>query len=165
MRKSILLVQMLLCSMLLISCSVPERTNQGNEPEEVLSGINISIYNDNSIKPQPELFDVESEADLLSTTVREIENADPAPVTIPTIDEINRILILEFTYEKKGETTSKTDYYIMIWDNSEKYYIKKFTMTRDFYYDKYDERAKEKILQSVGSDNWRSILPLTILTN
>lgn len=157
-------ILMLLLCLIMVSCSNLKQTDQSNEPEEVLSSIYLHIYRGDSIKPQPELFDVEYEDSLLSATVREIENAGTAPATLPAIDEISRIYVLELVYEKEGATTSK-DQYIMVWSNDGTYYIKKFEMTNDYHYDKYGDQAKAEILQHIGTDNWIIIQPLTMFTS
>ncbi|CAH1200585.1 hypothetical protein PAECIP111893_01473 [Paenibacillus plantiphilus] len=157
-------ILMLLLCLVMVSCSNLEQTAQSNEPEEVLSSIYLHMYSDASIKPQPELIDVEYEDSLLSATVREIEEAGTAPAALPAIDEISRIYVLELVYEKEGMTTSK-DQYIMVWDNDGRYYIKKFEMTSEYHYDKYDDQAKAEILQHMGADNWIIIQPLTMLTS
>lgn len=160
-----IIFSILILGLIMVSCSNLERADQSNEPEEVLSSIQTLLYRDDSNKSQPELIDVEYEASLLSATVREIEGAETAPATLPTIDEISRIYILEFFYEKDDVTASKRDHYIVVWNNDGSYYIKKFIMTSDYHFDKFDDQAKAEILQHAGADNWRIIQPLTMLTS
>ncbi len=81
-RVAILLT---LCSMLLISCSVSKETIESQSLQYPMS-VNVSLYRSDSIKPQPELIDVISDAKLLETATKEIQNADPN-ATIPMAEK------------------------------------------------------------------------------
>ncbi|MFD2671266.1 hypothetical protein [Marinicrinis sediminis] len=166
MKKVGILFQFVLLMVLLPSCSNHDPSSQEKQSKAKLTNIHILYYHPQSIKPQPELIDVEYESSQLLTTLMEVEEAgsEPQSVILPAWNQIKRIYILDYVYESDS-ITSESDHEMLLWDNDGNYYIKPFVMTSDYLYDTYNEKTKEEILHRVGSDNWKSIKPLTIFTN
>ncbi|MBH5319111.1 hypothetical protein I6N90_14990 [Paenibacillus sp. GSMTC-2017] len=159
-RVAILLT---LCSMLLISCSVSTNTNE-NQSLQYPTIVYIYIYRSDSIKPQPELISVISEAKLLETVTKEIQNADPH-ATIPTAEKIDSIFYFQFSYETKGITT-RTEDYIYVSDMNGNYFIKSFKMMPQYDFDNYNTSEKELLLRNIGFNDWKSLSsPLLKITS
>lgn len=146
--KAILFV--ILCSFFLTACTFTKE----KEPSGTLSSINLFLYRTDSIKSQPELIDVTVDPESLNSTVSEIDKAEPA--NIPEADRLDRIYILQLSYESNGAVV-ETKYFLYILDDSQNHYIKPFDMTSDYNVDKYDTRQKETILRMIGTDNWKRL--------
>ncbi|WP_154665923.1 hypothetical protein [Paenibacillus pinihumi] len=159
-RVAILLT---LCSMLLISCSVSKETIESQSLQYPMS-VNVSLYRSDSIKPQPELIDVISDAKLLETATKEIQNADPN-ATIPMAEKINSISYLQFSYKTEGINT-RTEDYMYVSDMNGNYFIKRFKMMTQYSFDNYNTSEKELLLQNIGYNDWKPLSsPLLNLTS
>lgn len=149
-------VILILCSMLLISCSASKETTESLSLQYPTL-VYASLYRSDSIKPQPELVDVISHnAKLLETATKEIQNIDPN-ATIPTAEQIDSIFYLQFSYESEG-ITERTEDYMYVSDMDGNYFIKRFKMMPQYSLDKYNTSEKELLLQNIGYNDWK---PLT----
>jgi hypothetical protein len=152
--RSILLI--VFCSVLLTSCIPSTKLNppSDGQPQGTLTSINISLYRIDSVKPQPELIEVEVDPGTMDSAVKEIKDAEPA--NLPEITQLEQIYFLQFSYETNG-TVVKTEYYMYIIDDRQNHYIKPFELTSDYSVNTYDPIEKDAILRMIGADNWKKL--------
>lgn len=93
----------LLCCMMLISCSDTEKSTDQEAVEGLLTPtqVNIFIYRSDSIKPQPELIALEDDPKHLNAATIEIQYAKPT--TFSTPDKISKSMYFNSYMKKRGK--------------------------------------------------------------
>lgn len=110
----------------------------------------LSIYRSDSRKVQPELILVESNGTKVQSMYDMIRNAEPE--TLPAMEEIEKIQVLQLEYENGGKVV-KTEHYMYV-DTTTGSYIKRFEMEQAYHLDKYTDADKERLILQIGTDKW-----------
>lgn len=120
-----------------------------------IDSIDISFYQSESTRTQPELLTVISALDELSD-FKEWLNLKSDIINVST-ESINTIFILQFNYI--NDDTISSSKYIYIETNNANY-IKElvFSWNNDIY--PYTHEMDNNIIESIGFDNWNLIAPL-----
>ncbi|MBO2946008.1 hypothetical protein JJQ72_18675 [Paenibacillus sp. F411] len=130
---------------------LPENKSSLSETKSFPTTVYISIYKSGSKKPQPELISVQGDEDILMH-VNDWKK-DSVSIIPPSVEQIDRIYVFQYDYEKNGTTTAK--YYMYIIDLEGNDYIKEFQYSEAFQ----NTTDKKQILGQIGSDNWFKVSP------
>ncbi|WP_438350045.1 hypothetical protein ACP8HI_05080 [Paenibacillus sp. FA6] len=119
-----------------------------------ITSVNMSLYRDDSNKPQPELVNVLYSSEELKKIENWLDSGDPAGM--PLVHQIQQIWTLQLAYESEGKVI-ETDYYMVVNDMNGNIYLKRFDMTSAYSLDKYDHSIDSFILKWLGPKGWSKV--------
>lgn len=156
MKIRMLFLMVLLIVSLLSACSKAGHNNNQEIHNQIPTTIYISLYKTDSTKVQPELISVvgvEEPHLLKQANDWRNEGMQSIQVTLPSLDKIDRIYVLQYSYEGADP---KSEYDMYVTDREGNNYFKQFEYNGS--YDSYQgSLKKEDIVNKVGLDGWKSV--------
>ncbi|AIQ53417.1 hypothetical protein [Paenibacillus sp. FSL R7-0331] len=156
--KNRFLFPILLIILLLTACSKGGETNHQPMNNQIPTNIYISIYKTDSTNVQPELIDMIGDHKLLKQFY--IWKEDGIQTSLPSHEKVDRIYILQYSYEGADP---KSEYYMYVTDKDGNYYLNQFDYN-DSYESYQASLDKEGILNKIGSEDWHEVSSIEMVS-
>ncbi|SDJ85594.1 hypothetical protein [Paenibacillus typhae] len=156
--KTRIFFPIMLIILFLAACSKVGDTNYQSMNDQTPTTVYISIYKTDSTKVQPELIDMIGDHKLLNQF--NIWKKDGIQTSLPSHEKVDRIYILQYSYEGADP---KSEYYMYVTDKEGNYYLKQFDYN-DSYQSYQASLDKEGILNKIGSENWHKVSSMEMVS-
>lgn len=157
MKLRMLFIMALLIVSFLPACSKVEDNKNQETLNQNPTTIYISLYRTDSTKVQPELIEMVGDPHLLKQANE--WKKDGIQVTLPSPDKVDRIYVLQYSYEGADP---KSEYYMYVTDSEGNNYIKQFEYN-DSYESYQGSLKKEDILNKIGPEDWHKVSAMELL--